>query len=526
MSRICVSSHHRGLGELLRDAEFAELARREDMLIELRLDQYADLSVQGLTSAIQRFGPGALVVTFRSADEGGRSPAATDAQRLHYLSVATSFRAAYVDIELSTLQRNGDAWRELLSTRRDEAPQFVVSFHDLAGTPPLDKLRAIRRAAEEAGADVVKTATGAQTVHQTRPVLDLLCEAGWRRPLLALAMGEAGFWTRVMGPLLPLAAPFTFARGQAAPGTALGQPTWRELAELYRFPQLRPGDPVYAVIGNPIAHSLSPLMHNAALAQLGLRGVYVPFRVEQDPAGFVGEMAPKLGLRGISVTIPHKESVLAACAERDDLVRQIGAANTLTRRGTDAQPLWHATNTDAQAAAGCLEDALGGPGALRGRRVLILGAGGAARGIAFGLKAHQAQVLIWNRTPGRAGILAQEVGGRSVQREEIPRPELGVAAVVNTTPLGMYPKTGDSPLEADELPRGCLVFDTVYNPLRTRLLRMAQERGLRTLEGVAMFVRQGVAQFELFTGRPAPSELMEKVVRAELARREAGGAPG
>jgi len=525
MARVCIASHHGSLAGLRADPEFApERAGAADAppasaLFELRLDQYSDLSAANMAGAVQALGPEHVVATFRRRDEGGGCADATDETRLFYLGQAASLRVAYVDIELATIRSQRRAWQDLRAFRRDDRPQFVVSFHDFAGSPPLEQLRALRREAEEAGADVVKLAVTAQTIFDTEPLLDLLRERDWRRPLLALAMSEAGFWTRVLGPLFPNPAPFTFARGTAAAGTAPGQPTWRELDRLYRFHELGPGTPVYGVIGRPIGHSLSPLMLNTALAARRLPGVYLPFLVVGDPARFVRGIAVKLGVRGLSVTIPHKEAVLAACAERDALVRQIGAANTLVRRGTEAAPAWHATNTDASAAAGSLEAALGGAGSLRGRAVAILGAGGAAKAVAFGVKARGAEVLIWNRTAERARDLAANVGARSVSKEELLQADPQVAAVVNTTPVGMYPRVDESPLEEGELPGGSLIFDTVYNPMRTKLLQMAEARGLKTLPGLEMFVGQGAAQFELFTGCPAPREEMAAVVRAELVRR-------
>ena len=479
--------------------------------------------LEAFRSAVQALGPARLVVTFRAPEEGGAAAGVTDERRGEFLAAAVTAGSAFVDAELRGLQRRGALFTALSKAPGlHAATKLVVSFHDFGGTPAADELRKLRREAEEAGADIVKLAVTTKTSAETLPLAELLREEHpWTKPLLALGMGEAGFWTRVLGPLFPHAAPFTYARGEGAPGTAPGQPTWRELEELYRFRQIRPEWPVYGVIGNPIAHSLSPLLHNTALATLGLEGVYLPFKVEGDPLAFVRDLAPKLGLRGISVTLPHKEAVLPGCSTVDALARQIGAANTLVRRETGA---WHASNTDAQAAAESLELALGGAGALRGRTVLILGAGGAARAVAFGVKARGATVWLYNRTRERAEKLAHAVAGRCVLREELSRKEFRVDAVVNTTPLGMHPNIGLAPLEESELPRCGILFDTIYNPLRTRLVRMAEGRGFQTLDGLTMFVGQGVAQFEHFTGRAAPRASMETAVRNALERRTQAGA--
>ena len=180
----------------------------------------------------------------------------------------------------------------------------------------------------------------------------------------------------MLGPLF--GAPFTFARGEHAPGTAPGQLSWQTLDTLYRYRQIRPGWPVYGVIGNPIAHSLSPLLHNTALGALNVDGVYLPFKVDGDPAEFVRAFAP-LGICGLSVTLPHKEALGAVVSDIDPVAASVGAINTLSWKNGR----WTAANTDAFAAAQALEDAMG---PLKGKSVLILGAGGAARAVAFGVR--------------------------------------------------------------------------------------------------------------------------------------------
>lgn len=521
MGQICVASHHKSLQELLEDQEFRALAQRDGYLIELRLDQYAGISLDTFSNACLELGLGKLVVTYRSSLEGGHNLNATREQRVAYLSAAARLGVAFVDIELSTLEENRLLRNPLFASRGEKpAPHFIFSYHDFGGMPTLAYLSDIRRRCERLGADVVKIAASAKHIRDTIPMAQLMRETeGWTRPFMGIAMGEVGLWTRVLGPIFPHAAPFAFARGEHAPGTAPGQITWRNLDERYRFHRMRPGTPVYGVIGDPIGHSLSPRMHNAALQAAGLEGVYLPFKVEGDPLTFINELAPLLNIRGLSVTIPHKETVQDGCAEIDPLARKIGAINTLVRRDEAQGGGWYATNTDAKAAAGSLETALGGPGALQGKKVLIIGAGGAARAVGFGVKDLGAEVLFHNRTRERAEKLAHEVGGRTVTKEELTAADFEATAVVNTTPLGMHPKIDQTPLEKNEFPRGSLVFDTVYNPQRTKLLQLAEENGLKTLEGLAMFIGQGAAQFELFTGAKAPREVMDQVVREALAVR-------
>ena len=499
-SRICVASHHASIAELLGDPEFRALVGRDGFLIELRLDFYADLSRDTLSAALAVYGT-ECVVTCRHPDEGGKNPRLSDAERLAFLQQAADFGVRYVDIEARTPRG---------SFRKGRA-QLILSCHDFNAVPSATELAAKWAAmTSDADADVIKLAATPQSMLDGVRLLNLLIASrDTKRPAIMLGMGEFGLWTRVCGPLF--SSPLTYARGESAPGTAPGQLTWRTLDELYRYRQIRPGWPVYGVIGNPIGHSLSPLLHNTAFRLLNRDGLYLPFKVDGDAAEFVRAFAP-LGIRGLSVTIPHKETVGAACTEIDPIAASIGAVNTLILK-PDGK--WSAANTDAFAAAQALEQA---SGSLKGKRVLILGAGGAARAVAFGVRELGATVLVANRTRSRAEALARESGSQVIDLNDLATQNLD--AIVNTTPLGMHPNTDASPLEKEQIPQGSIVFDTVYNPLRTRLLNNAAESGCKTVEGWVMFVGQGLRQFELWTGQSAPREQLEQVLLNALKQRQ------
>jgi 3-dehydroquinate dehydratase / shikimate dehydrogenase len=499
MSEICVASHHRSVHELLQDEEFRGLAGRDGFLVELRLDHYKDLSDESLAQALDRFAPQA-VVTYRHPAEGGRRANVEDAERLRYLQIAADRGVKYIDIEERTPRGNFDK----------KSARLILSFHDFASVPAFDALvQHCKTMAADPLADVIKVACFPEFIMESVPLLKLL-QIMHPKPLIVLGMGEAGFWTRIAGPLF--GSPLTYARGEAAPGTAPGQPTWRELEEVYRFRDLQPKWPVFGVIGNPIAHSLSPLLHNTALKALNIDGVYLPFKVDGDPKTFVKAFMP-MGLRALSVTIPHKEAVRALCNEVHALAESIGAVNTLLLR----EDGWWGTNTDAFAAADALESV---SGSLYGKKVLILGAGGAAKAVAFGIKTRGADVYIANRTVEHAVTLAQTVGGKVVKYPDITA-KSEYCAIINTTSVGMHPDVDNSPLQKDQISPLSIVFDTVYNPLRTRLLELAAEQGCRTVEGVTMFIRQGAAQFELYTDEKPPLKLIEDTVLAELTKRQA-----
>ena len=494
---ICVATHHDSITELLGDSEFLALANRDGFLIELRLDYFRDLNDASLERALNAFAPGVLA-TFRHPGEGGKNVKANDAGRLRMLQRAVDQGVKFVDIEAQT-QRGKFNKR---------GARLILSHHDFHHAPGGNEFkRTLAAMRAQDGVDIVKAAVTPKTIFDTLPLLEQLRADGPR--CIMLGMGEAGLWTRVLAG--KFGSPLTYARGENAPGTAPGQLTWRQLDELYRFRQIGALWPVYGVIGSPIAHSLSPLMHNTALQALALDGVYLPFKVDGDPAEFTRAFEA-LGLRGLSVTIPHKERVALACQSIDPIAQKIGAVNTL---------VWNPEhgiagfNTDAEAAASSLEAQLG---ALADKKILILGAGGAARAVAFGVKARGAQVYICNRTQHRAATLAREVGAAAVSDDQIAG--LQPDAIVNTTPIGMSPNIAASPLQESQLPKSGLVFDTVYNPLRTRLLEMAQAHGCKTLEGLEMFVEQGARQLELWTGHTAPRNLMRRVVLDALLKRQ------
>jgi shikimate dehydrogenase len=261
---------------------------------------------------------------------------------------------------------------------------------------------------------------------------------------------------------------------------------------------------IFAVFGNPVVHSLSPVMHNAAFAATGYNGIYAAIRVKDIRPAVSGMRA--LGLRGASITIPHKESVLACLDYIDPAARRIKAVNTIVNDDGSLKGF----NTDYD---GVIQ-ALGEKISIRGRRVGILGAGGAARAVAFGVIGEGATATIFNRSREKGEALAADLGADFKPLSEFATE--GCDVLVNTTPVGMSPQEQDTPLLGDKLKPGLVVMDIVYNPLKTRLLREAEAAGCATIDGLSMFVHQGVRQFELWTGLAAPVEIMRMAVEAEL----------
>jgi len=264
------------------------------------------------------------------------------------------------------------------------------------------------------------------------------------------------------------------------------------------------GTRVYAVIGDPVAHSLSPVMHNAGFAKISYIGIFLAFKVTDLPSAIGGIRS--LGISGASVTIPHKTAILPLLDEIDERATDIGAVNTVVHRNGKLLGF----NTDCAGAVA----ALSGKTEIQGKQVWIIGAGGAAKAVGYGVVSEGGRLTLLNRTRRKGELLAADLGAEFKPLSEIKRIDCDV--LINTTSVGMVPDSWAMPVTPDGIERGMTVMDIIYNPLKTRLLRTAEKRGCVTVDGVAMFVHQGAAQFELWTGREAPVEMMQKVVLKNL----------
>ncbi len=483
------------LGTVREEMRLA-LARRADA-VELRLDCLRPPPSPDELAPLLADCPLPVLVTCRHRDEGGQWTGTED-QRIALLRAAAP-HAAWVDVE----------HRHAPDPPLD-AP-LVRSWHDFH-TP--DHARSAARAIDAAPAAVTKVAFAAPSPADALLAFDLLRDAP--RPTIALAMGECGVMTRILARKFGAFA--TFASLQSGRESAPAQPTIDDLRSLYRWDAITQRTSVFGVIGCPVGHSMSPAIHNAAFGAAGLDAVYVPLLTPPTEADFRRLLdglreRPWLGWRGLSVTIPHKEHALAYVGAEncDALARRIGAVNTIT---IDPDGSLHGDNTDYAAAIDALVGAMGLPReGLADRRVALLGAGGAARAILAALRHYGAEVTLYNRTLARAQQLVEEFGGTARPIDDAPATRAEI--VINCTPLGMHPHVDASPL--DPIPPSVrVVFDTIYNPIETRLLRTARAGGRLTVSGVEMFVNQAVLQFERWTRRRAPRDAMRDVVLRRL----------
>jgi 3-dehydroquinate dehydratase/shikimate dehydrogenase len=486
--------------------EIQEAARQGARLIELRLDFLAKAPD---FKRLLEHKPCPMVATVRRPVDGGRWSGTEDARKaLLRQAIVSGFD--WVDVETDVAQE----------IRRFRDVKRIVSYHNLRETP--DDLEQIHERMCEQDADIVKLAVRAQTPQDNLRVLSLLDRPA--KPTVALCVGDLGMPSRLLG--ARFGAPYTYAAFNKERGIAPGLASYAEVKGLYGYDHIGPATRVFGVIGDPVGHSLSPLIHNQAFRKLGIDAVYLPFRVPRGELTAFLKAFDRLPVQGYSVTIPHKETAASLADAQDETATRTQAANTLVR-GADG---FRAYNTDYLGVLDTLRANWGVPAgddasapkpppesirSFASRTVLILGAGGVARAVAHALNSEGALLTIVNRTPERAVHLAQEIGCRHV--DWAARHNVLCELVVNCTPVGMHPDMDESPLHPSFLKPGLTVFDTVYTPENTLLIQEARARGCHVITGVDLFVRQAALQFRLFTGREPPLELFRSVVKRALS---------
>lgn len=475
-------------------AEHQALAKRGAELVELRLDW---LSRAPELQRLLKDRPTPVICTVRRPQDGGRWRGSEE-ERQTILRQAIVSGVEYVDLEQDAAEK----------IRRYGKTKRIVSFHDFQGTP--ENLEEIHAQLAAKDADIVKVVTTAQSPLDCVRLLKLARSA--KVPTIAFCMGEIGLISRIL--CGRFGSPFTYTTFSADRVLAPGQIVFDQMKNLYRYDRITTATRIFGVIADPVSHSYSPVIHNAAFQHDGLDAVYIPMRVPADQLTATLKAYEELGVEGYSVTIPHKEAVLNVAQFRDPIAEEIGASNTLFR---DASRNWHAANTDYEAAMGSLRAALQvkGDAELSGKRCLILGAGGVAKAIGLGLTKAGAIVTVASRTSKRGAALAAQLGCQSIGWEN--RGAGFIDILVNCTPVGMSPNVDQSPYAGNWLREGTLVFDTIYNPENTLLIKEARERLCLTVSGLEMFIQQAAAQYEHFVGRSAPVDVMREALRRAMS---------
>ena len=515
---ITATSQDEAIKDIQRCCPFADA-------VELRMDCIAGADPGRLIAAVRvACGRVKVIVTCRSREEsllppertgraaGGLSPSA----RMKILRQAAELSADFIDIELS-MGADAILGLQAFCRKRKSPSQLIVSWHDISATPSEAKLKQVFRACAVFKPAIVKIVTMAKCAGDNLKVLSLLSYAEKHGQAIAtMCMGPEGRASRVAAPLLGSALAFAVLPGIGP--SAPGQLTAGAMRELWRRIAAQPVEPApppcgqeglnLILLGNPVRHSLSPLMHNAALKALGLNGHYSAFcatDIAQAAAGLRG-----MNIRGASVTIPFKRSVMEYLDAIDPDAFALGAVNTIVN---DAGCLT-GYNTDWLGLVGALKTQT----AISGKTFVVLGAGGTARAAAFGIRKEGGEILIANRSAGTGVALAEEFGCPFYSLAMLKK--VRADGLINTTPVGMFPDVSASPVEPGCLKRFEVVMDVIYNPLKTKLLAEAEAQGCRIVSGLDMFVHQGAAQFQLWTKHDAPAALMKKVVRERLEQNE------
>jgi 3-dehydroquinate dehydratase / shikimate dehydrogenase len=461
----------------------AELRQRRDEvvgadLVELRLDSVSDPDVAGALAG--RRTP--VVVTCRPKWEGGTFQG-SEIERLKILAEALQQGAEYVDVEFKA------GFDELIRTTGGK--RIVLSTHDFEGVPSDLKERV--RAMRGVGAEIVKVSVLARSLSDNLRLLEFRDTAS---QAVFIGMGQPGLPTRV------LAAHFGSCWSYAGDGHAPGQIRSSQMLDEFRFRDITERTAIYGIAGAPLTHSVSPAMHNAAFRAAGVDAVYMPMAAAS--AGDFLAFADAMGVSGASVTIPYKVDLFERADVVDDVGKRVGAINTLKKD----QARWCARNTDVSGFLAPLRGRI----QLRGARASILGAGGAARGVAVALSSEGADVSVFGRNQARADEVARLVGGKGAS---FPVPRKSWDLLVNATPVGTYPDIGKTPFAPDGFD-GRVVYDLVYNPVMTRFLKDAAAAGCDIVGGLDMLVAQAEDQSEWWLGRRPPSHLMRQAALARL----------
>lgn len=480
MALICATFFSKTTQQTIRDLKKASNAD----LVELRLDEAERVNFQKILSKKTK----PVIIACRDKTNGGRFQG-TEEQRINLLKKALRYKPKYIDLE-------SDIDKEIIKELRKKA-KLIISYHNFKNTPKnLEKTVAEIKKLKP---DMIKIVTTANEIEDNLTIFNLLKK---NNKITAFCMGEQGKTSRILAPIF--GSLMTYASLEKNNLTAEGQLTLNELTKVYNFNNLNKKTRIYGLIGNPVEHSMSPLIHNASFKKQKINAVYVLFKVS-NVKFFLNNF--KNLTEGFSVTIPHKITAMKHlnCIEKS--AKKIGAINTVVNK----KGKLYGYNTDCIGAIKALETKT----RIRNKKILLIGAGGAAKAIATGLKNKGAKITITNRTLNKAKALAKSITCDYKPLSALKETIKGQDIIINATSVGMYPGIKKT-IIPKQLLKKVLIMDIVYNPLRTKLIKDAENNNCKTILGIEMFIEQAAEQFKLFTGKKAPKQLMRKLVEQQL----------
>ena len=501
LPRVCVAITGPKPAEMIAKAESLV---RENPFIEFRLDYLSRPgTIFPLLKRFLDYHPEVIAIaTCRRAKNGGKFRGSV-AGEIDVLVRAADAGCQLVDLELQSASQLKSADFEKIRAHA----ALILSHHDFHATKNLDEIfdRMLR-----VPADYFKIVSTATRLYDNVLMMKFLEQKSERRSLIGVCMGQQGIISRILGQRA--GSVFTFAAASPGEETAPGQIAARTLRETYRIEQVDAATKVYGLVGDPVGHSLSPIMMNTAFRRESINAVYLGMHAKslKDFVACVRDIP----IQGFSVTMPYKEQIIEHLDNTDPFTQKTGACNTVIR-SQDGK--LYGFNTDVFGVLRPLEARL----PLANARILVIGAGGAARAAVFGLRERNAQIFITNRSSASGQKLARQAHARFVPRAALRKMDFDV--IINATPVGMSEipqKSGPSPLNENEI-RTKYLMEMIYAPVETKLVKMARAKGVQVISGVEMFVHQGARQFEIWTGKPAPFDEMYRVVYLVLASRAA-----
>jgi 3-dehydroquinate dehydratase / shikimate dehydrogenase len=501
LPRVCVAIASTNPVDLVQKADQVV---RENPFVEFRLDYLPKpaLGLPRLKTFIEYHPEALIIATCRRVVSGGKFRG-TIAAQVDLLAKAAQQGCHLLDVEIETAVK----LKQHDFTRLRRSANLILSFHDFRGTRKLDDAFAKMR---DYPADFYKIVTTANSLYDNVVMMKFLEKYSHEHSLIGLCMGEQGVISRLLS--VRAGSQFTFASAAVGEETGPGQIAARTLRETYRIDQIDAATHVYGVAGDPVAHSLSPAMLNTAFRRENVNAVYLALHAKTMDD--LMKCVRDIPIHGFSVTMPYKEEIVKHLDKSDPLTAKIGACNTVV---CGHEGKLFGFNTDVAGVVRPLEMRM----RLAGARILVLGAGGAARAAVFGLKECGAEVYILNRTPGPAQTLAKQARAKVVNRTMLKKMEFDV--IINATPIGMEGNR-DPLLISEQEFRTRYFFEMVYTPAETKMVKLARSKGIHVILGIEMFVQQGARQFEIWSGKPAPAVEMQRVVEFALTQRAAAKA--
>lgn len=464
---------------------FKDVKKSNDAdLIEIRLDYLKEYERKKIEGIIKKIGK-PIIITCRKKSEFGLFEG-DEKKRLEILKNFIDGNADFIDVEYSS---NKPFIKKLILNKGKS--KIIVSYHNLKETP--NDVKKIYGDIEMLNPDLIKIVTNANSITDNFKIFELIKIAKKEnKKLISFCMGSYGQFSRILS--IILGSEVTYASIEKGKESASGQLTVKEMADDYRIKKLNNETKIFGLIGNPVEHSCSHIIHNTAFENIGINAVYLKFRVDKLKE-FI-EYFKKLNIGGFSVTIPHKIEVMKYLDEIDSNAKEIGAVNTIVVKNKRLI----GCNTDCDGAM----QALKAKTELKGKKVILLGAGGSARAICYGLKQEKSIVTIFNRTIESSKLLAAYFDCDYGSLKDLKKFDYDV--LINTTPVGMYPNINFSPIPKKLILKDALVFDIIFNPYKTKLLKEAEKRNCKTISGVEMLINGAALQFKLWTGKNMPKK--------------------